>query len=225
MKPETYYDDDVRRHEFEYRELAHRYLADYSGNFPPLLARQQMIMSAVPLGIKDIRLVLNCMLVDMRVKNMPMPDRSAFDAGGEVGYNLSEDSDAVYYDSFGGPEKRTKHRRPQIVMKSKVNYDFGISNHVTSHVVHLVDHNKYPVTWYPYISEIRVGTKWICQSEVRNESNCLLISLSRVSRLLDTVNANGKNTWKMCNTCWRIHQERGSNEAERQRWVEQLKAE
>lgn len=72
-KSRRYTDQDVRADWTNLYWIASRYLNQYTGTFHPLRAAKNLLHQGTPLEVEQLRVVLNCMIHDTQVVNMPAP--------------------------------------------------------------------------------------------------------------------------------------------------------
>jgi hypothetical protein len=209
MAPDRYEDADVRANEETFRALAYAYLDQYHGNFHVLTDFKRIHLRDETLNVRQVRTILNCMLIDPRVSNMPIPSDHHFDAGSYKvrRYNLGHGDQPIL------TEVRPKYRADKVKMKSHVNYDYGISNAKQAHVIHRVDHQVTPAIWYPCSGKMLYSTQWICTTDERTFKNSILLTEPAALNLLGKP-AFRMRHWNACRLCDQWKEERDVRQAE-----------
>lgn len=78
---DTRYTDEHVRADPSLVGLATQYVTQYAGEFSFLLGVKNAVLTHYTLNVPTVRGVLNCMLADPNVQNMPTPAKLMFDAG------------------------------------------------------------------------------------------------------------------------------------------------
>ena len=193
-----YTDRDVKNDERLY-QIALEYLGSYSGTFQVLIDMKRAYITGHRLNVVQIRTILNCMLADPFVVNMPVPEIRPFDASAVMLTN--------YRGSFGADEEDAQPRRPLMMMlRSRIKVDFSTSMNKTAYKIHQVDHRKTPVVYRPLAPERSEPRGWSkfhvdvhheCGTHL-SDSTIQLLDLETANRLV----AEGKRSW--CHTCDRM---------------------
>jgi len=191
-------DGHVRKSE-GLRETAYRYVDQYDGTFQFLVTAREAYKANGCLTVQTVRGVLNCMLADASVLNMPQPERLTFDArsparprrgvdfgpaGVDVvaspGHHLDPfDPEFEYPNEDEDDEDEAREIQPnpnrQVDLRVRWKVAFGVSNHVQASVIHRLDRAKSTCTWYPSQSwdkkDIIWRIKWICMPGYRANAN------------------------------------------------------
>lgn len=212
-----YTDSDVRA-DASLRTLAESYLRTYAGTFDFLLETKRLVDLNWPINTPTIRGVLNCMLADPTVVNMPVPAKQVFDAGEQREQEAIKPPPTTY-------GRKVPYRVP---LKVKWNYRYGISNHVQAKAIHALDVKRSNVAWYPQ-STFNDGEReyvwqvyWKCASYmsytnpfgkiVLLDDEQVSIALKFNSIKLDrgqvpdeaSIKWVGFREWKLCKTCVRL---------------------
>ncbi len=140
MPDRKYTDADVR-HDPNLKPLALAYISVYKGEFEPLVKLTEIVRThgVHELTVSQARMVLNCMLHDANVINLPTPSRTPFDA-------------AEHYPSaYAVARKIRKQPLPSVIpMKSKWKDPFFFSTWPTAKLLHVVRNtDRYRSQWTP----------------------------------------------------------------------------
>lgn len=211
-----FHDGDVRA-DPQLREIAERYLRHYRGVFDPIVAAQRSLEVG---GITDshIRIVLNCMLQDPNVLNMPSPEDRTFDAGSELPIGRSKSFRGML-DEIAAAVPLKPERKFSYPLKTKWKYWYGISIHPHAELIHEVNPES---TMMYYTSpgmrrknvpnRAREGAEcelyWLCKSSMYQmpspiEHKIRLLLVDEVTELLErgmTVTLPERR-WRVCSRC------------------------
>lgn len=134
-----YNDQDVRADWKNLYAIAARYLLEYWGDFHPLRTAKNIISEGGYLELEQVRVVLNCMIHDSSVVNMPEPigHRLKFDASEHTGQVLAFPSGEDVTDDL----RKLPGRKPDtVICKSSVNLakPFWYSLQTNAYLIHIV---------------------------------------------------------------------------------------
>lgn len=199
MSGQKYTDTDVRHNKDEYEYIVLGYLENYQGNFEPLL-ELKALGGVTDFTVQQTRMVLNCMLVDANVVNMPRFPRKFYDAQ-QRKYIAAVPQTLDDIGEFESPEIETTgwprevaYRPPWVDMKSRWNYPLGISTYKSASVVHTVDTRSPAVRWYPHTETLKLHLRWMCKGSERLGS-AELLTYAQANDLIDNDN------WRPCKRC------------------------
>jgi hypothetical protein len=151
-------DSDVRSRP-ELWTMATDYLTQYTGDFPYLVEARRAIASGNQLRTSVVRGVLNCMMGDSKVINMPEPIDSRFDAQPRC---------VDFDDPFGVDqvEDLPKPLPPPKTVYLNVRWKMthGVVNHKAARALHLIDPKTSVAKWWTDTGEIRWQIGWACKS-------------------------------------------------------------
>ncbi len=130
-----YTDTDVRSNSYSLFDLAGRYLATYQGDFAFLVSAKAAWFDS-RLTVQMVRGVLNCMLSDPNVKNMPTAGDVYFDAKfiSNVEIESSSNPNKQHGNSSGDLPWIVSRKLPTRWRKQ-----FLVLNHMQASVVHYLD--------------------------------------------------------------------------------------
>lgn len=152
-------DSDVRSRP-ELRSIVEDYLSQYSGDFPYLVEARRASMHN-QLRVPVIRGVLNCMMGDSKVVDMPEPIDSTFSAQPRRRGISFEEEDP--FPSFEEPEP-TPFGPKTVYLNVKWKMTHGVINHKVSRVLHLIDPRTSSAKLWLDTNEIRWQIGWVCKS-------------------------------------------------------------
>lgn len=213
--------------------LAVRYVIAYTGDFEYLvnMKNRVAVMGSKSLNKYMIKGILNCMLVDPNVRNLPRPQAVIFDVEEEIrevrvttrrrrvrasAFDLAEEGfNRHEIDEGWGDEEYVPRVNPyrRITLKSRWKFDYGISDHVKSCRVHIIDHSYPAVHWRPGGPEpsdtttdwtnpfIELRLKWLCKAahSMGHSPRYELMDFDAAWKLITT-----HDKWDWCGTCERI---------------------
>jgi hypothetical protein len=140
--------------------LAEAYLRDYTGSFGYLLEAKRNVLHNFRLNASVTKGVLNCMLGDPNVVDMPAPGNYRFDASQHVprrGVDFS--------DPFGCDEEEEPPPPPRAVpLKVRWKMTHVVINHKVSRALHLLDPSTSVAMWRNEYDEIRWQIGLVCKS-------------------------------------------------------------
>lgn len=211
----------------ELMRIAVLYVQQYRGDFPYLLNVRNRIAA---MGEKSLtrymaKGVLNCMLHDPNVRNLPPPRAVIFDVEEIEEVRVTrrrtrvvdfDDPLAMAADTWerreidltwGEPEEAMRlnpYRR--VEMKSRWNYDYGVSTAKRACRVHIVDHSVPAVVWHhgeedgPHIS---FQLKWLCKNlwSMGRNANYELMDHGQAVYIAYLVG------WDWCKFCLQVNEE------------------
>lgn len=217
----------------ELAALAVRYVQQYAGDFHYLVDMRNRVarMGEKSLSRYMVKGVLNCMLHDPNVDNLPHPGSLVFDAEEEIEevrvtrrrryrvYDAREDANADWelaMDEAGFEEEEvgpSPYRR--IEMRSRWKFDYGISDHAKACRVHIIDPTYPAVRWYPGGTNpgdtttdwtnpwVELRLKWLCKTawSMGRSPRYELFDHEAAWKLIET-----SPEWDWCATCQRIEE-------------------
>lgn len=160
-------------------DTAYNYLKDYAGDYHVLLEYKALLEENGHLSLSQWRAVLNCMVIDPALH--------------EIHRRLPG-----LRSSTRRKKKEEKWRPARIEMRSKINYEFGISNHKLARVIHLVNPVGSGVTWYPHIDQLEAKVRWYCAA-YGTRTGIILLKPEEVFAML-----RNDTRWDYCRTCKRV---------------------
>lgn len=118
--------------------LAYRYLQEYDGTFEFLTSARRLVIADMDLNTATIRGVLNCMLADGNVVNMPEPAYMPFDANDGV---QSQRSRGPIFERGEGGEVRINlpQKLRKIPLRTNWRREYAVSVVRQAHLVHGID--------------------------------------------------------------------------------------
>ena len=200
-----YTDYDVRANP-NLRALAFDYLRQYNGQFQ-FLNECKAVLESGRLSDQQVRGVLNSMLADPKVTNMPTPVHTAFDAG-----QFAPPRRSLELNVSARPEPV----RQTIKLPTRWHYEFGISNHKQARVIHNVDPRRSHGILDVDKWEIRWIFFWKCAGysmpkpyEKRLalfnfDDAVLMISTHEAAHIKHLTEGGTKRAWKWCVQCDRM---------------------
>lgn len=144
MPDRKYTDEDVRADD-SLRTLALAYVKTYQGEFPPLARLEYLVRTdqLVGLTVSQARMVLNCMLHDANVINLPTPTGKVFNA-------------AEHYSPTGRisrehrPRIQTVRPLPSVIpLRSSWKDPFLYSSWQTAKLIHVIRNKDKHSSWMP----------------------------------------------------------------------------
>ena len=213
-----YTDADVRG-DMELRVLAVKYLRQYHGNFEFLVSCKQALLDGQALKEGTIRGILNCMLADPNVINMPEPAKSMFDAGEAGRFIIVTGPAPVEYklEMKKTVETRYPYFPRRIKTSTKINYAYGLSLAAQACLIHVVDRDRSGLFMYaapdPFKNKFMWELYWKCsQYRIRAKDRSVLRDRYRLVRYTTarTIIRNGSHykypeirsaNWKWCRQC------------------------
>lgn len=217
----------------ELAALAVRYVQQYAGDFHYLVDMRNRVarMGEKSLTRYMVKGVLNCMLHDPNVDNLPRPETLVFDVEEEIrevrvttrrrrvrtsAFDLAEEGfDRNEVDGGWDDEEYVPKLNPyrRITLRSRWKFDYGISDHVKSCRVHIIDHSYPAVHWRPGGPEpcdtttdwtnpfIELRLKWLCKAapSMGRSPRYELMDFDAAWKLVTT-----HKEWDWCGTCERI---------------------
>lgn len=146
------------------RPLALDYLSKYNGEFMFLRLMRNNMTDGATLSNAQIKGILNCMLSDPQVVNMPIPVHKVFDA-------------AATLDPFNEypviERPKTKYMQQKLHrFITELNTPFGTSLHTRTEKIHFV---RTPIdAWMTNYDTIRFMASWGCTGRIPEERAALL---------------------------------------------------
>lgn len=146
--------------------IAYEYLKQYTGEFQFLRECKSYYAEMGRLAHAHIRGVLNCMLADPKVRDMPVPTMKVFSASS---YDLYGMQPVEYVRHAESPEEEAerelqRERSYSYPLPTRWRYPHGMSNHKRSHVIHTVDLTRSCAVLHPYFNKVTYVFHWACQS-------------------------------------------------------------
>lgn len=171
------------------RPLAYEFLNQYTGDFPFLRDAKRLHMNGEYLRDGVIKGVLNCMLADPRVENMPEPTYKSFNPV-NIPYEDDFNPKQVY------PRRRYRQRLASsiIPVKFRTKYPFLTSDNNKALNIHIL-HENHEANWYRATDEIQARPRVMCGS--RFPVSATLLGLYEALDLI----VGGER--KVCGTCER----------------------
>ncbi len=203
-----YTDYDVRSNP-DLRELAHRYLRQYNGNFQFLNEARNMLLRGEQMHYATIRGVLNSMLADPTVVNMPEPVLNPFNAGGP--FDPPKGLDLNFH-----PGPPVLRRPTTIKVPARWRFLYGISNHTQALAVHVVDPERSHGILHVTPWEVNYKLFWLCAGYSLPQpyheklalfgldDAILLIQTGEAAHIKHLTKGETKRPWKWCRTCVKI---------------------
>jgi hypothetical protein len=188
--------------------VAYAYLDQYKGSFQFLVDCRDYYNEYGRLGHMHIRGVLNSMLADPNVVNMPVPVRTRFNA-----HSFDSDLPSVSEVLLNQSRKPYTGRPLTIPLPTRWRYIFGASNHKRSFVVHKVDVGRSCGVLHRADNTIRWTFHWQCVSHSPPrpyENTVALFSLDDAVLMVQSGDASHVPTltvgekvrpWKWCRAC------------------------
>lgn len=196
--------DEVSRDYELFERIAKAYLQQYSGSWAPIIDLQQGLKASPETKLVPgvVKMVLNTMLHDCTVINMPRRPRSIFNASAPNLLGSGYRARKGYDWDVDGPVRKVEVRKRPFELKGKWKKPYAVALGKAAYVVHVLDKEVQPFMFYPnadikYIPRIR----WFCSSETRKEWNVKFLTEEQAKALIGKVNRNGKRTWHWCIKC------------------------
>lgn len=169
--------------------LAHKYLYEYKGDWHVVLDFKRVYESGLPLTTTQVRTVLNCMLADVHVSNMPVPTPpSVFDAARAV---------------LGIPHRTVTRQRPtHLELRANWKKPFLVSVSPRACRIHSIDRVKSTITYRPLAP---VDKKWqvlvrpVCGSHL-SMTNMKMLTEEEARGLIGKTNQY-LDLFAFCTTC------------------------
>jgi hypothetical protein len=140
--------------------LAEAYLRDYSGDFSYLLEAKRNVLHNFRLHDSVIKGVLNCMLGDPTVVDMPQPGNYRFDASQHIGPRTSMDD---YVDN-DWPRPPAPPPLPKVIgLKTRWRMTHGVINSKQARAIHMVDTEWSGARYSPDTGAINWRLRWLCK--------------------------------------------------------------
>lgn len=182
--------------------LAMSYLETYKGSFHVVLGAKAAVESGAKLTVFNVRMILNCMLADTNVINMPTPVHAPFDA---TRYMIVDSDGTVRLGHSHG--SFTPNRPAVIHLKSKWNKVLGTSKMKRSFLIHHVDTSLGAVVYMPLATAIpkyQMKIHWICGAKLA-KSQIQLLGMDEAEVLIE----NQTRAW--CKRCFSVTREEESH--------------
>lgn len=160
--PMKYTSLDVRD-DPQLRPLAYEYLKQYTGDFEFLRIAKMRWERGEYLHDGVIKGILNCMLADPRVAEMPSPTYRSFEPRNYT--SMVDDYDDDFEPEPVYPRRRSRQRLASsiIPVKYTIKFPFITSGNEQAQKLHFVD-DKYEANWYRALDEIQVRARLLCGS-------------------------------------------------------------
>jgi hypothetical protein len=199
------------------RAIATRWLQSYEGSFAFLVGAKSVIEEGRHLSTSTLRGVLNCMLADATVINMPEPARKIFNAGSNR--FILVDADEVIPPLQ--PRRAVRKRAYPYTLRMRTTFRkiYGISLSTNAKLVHMVDARKSMYVKYveedPDASRFRLQWGWRCNPHIYMRINTGKKPMSHFYKLLTPFEVDDLLTdgfrkdmyglapreWRMCWKC------------------------
>jgi hypothetical protein len=151
-----YTDRQVAEDPEMYGRIATEYCRDYTGSFHVLVEYRERIAAGYPLNLMMVRTVLNCMLHDARVVDLPAPRYepvSYKNHSGRVSFTDEDEDDEV----------QPVYREQYVKMPVRWKHDYGMSTSPRAYVIHRVHPDSHAL-WNTVNHTPHMVMWWRCKS-------------------------------------------------------------
>jgi hypothetical protein len=206
---ENRYTDEHVRDDESLVDLATKYVTQYAGEFSFLLGVKRAVLTGYTLNVPTVRGVLNCMLGDPNVQNMPTPASLIFDADEPAYKKLARRRDVTVRSS-------SPYRVP---LRTTWKAPYAVSIRPQGKLIHGVDTNRSRLVDWRYNDDrddrFMWEVDWFCTRSkyisARGDSqyytkNYRLLTTKQAYTLLEDgmlgdLPELGKREWKACRKC------------------------
>jgi hypothetical protein len=217
---DKYQDQHVRDNLVMAVSVATAYLQNYTGDFHVLIELRDRITRGHDLTVVQVRTVLNCMRNDPRIGDLPIP-LTPYDARS---YALSRQSDNVIDFTSRRPRRSAQPQRPfSIRLPTSWNRTHGITHHIRSARIHVLDTEKSFIEYWTASDQFRVRMRWVCSADMpqirvkdengytqlSHEYDIELLTADEASDMIATLADAG---WAYCKQCLRTMEYRAEKE-------------
>lgn len=172
------------------RPIAYNFIKAYNGEWYVLREIKKRYTQEHTLSVSHVRVVLNSMLSDPTVHNMPVPQCKPFDAGDPT----IEPSHARV------PARRQVIAQPKR-LKTRFRRKYGYSPRPQARYVHMVDPTSH-IKYFPAVlnpdHQFQVKLSWLCrdtwQMPSRVERNVKLVTHVTMKKMT-------QDGWRLCPKC------------------------
>lgn len=204
---DRYQDQHVRDNIVMATAVAHAYLRSYTGDFHVVIELRDRVNLGHDLTVVQVRTVLNCMRSDPRITELPVPLTPY------VSTNPHATDNVIDFTTRRRPRQPAKPQRPySIRLPTTWNRTHGITHHIRSARVHILDVDKSFIEYWTEKNEFRARIRWVCSADMprvrvrdsngyrqmSHEYDIELLTADDASNMIATLADDG---WAYCKQC------------------------